>query len=302
VIAVTHRCASHHALPLCPGSSLSAWLGRATDIASTVPLAVSEILLATDLGDLSKYALVCAKQIASLRHAAVRAVHVIDLAGTQSGPVASFSASREAAHRALRHIQHELRVAGVPGSTSVLNTGSRARAIHDLASRSHPIMLILGMDAERSMLAPSLGATVKSILRCATYPVLLPSPPPAKSSASALERVLYLTDTSPQSLEAALRSWPAADNGLPAPLIAIQPPASVAANPSPAIPPQRYFPVQFFPFLVSASTIAREIAAFHPELIVLSLGAGSYLDTFTPGGIVHSLLTRPPCNILVVKT
>ena len=277
----------------------------ASPLVSASPHSPPEILFATDFSEVSRRALVCAKQIARLRAAPLHTLHVVDLTNAAGGAPSTFSVARDLAHRGLRHIQHELRLAGIAGSSTLIGGGSPAYAIQSAVVRYHPSLLVLGLESEHTMLAPALGPTIKSILRSAACPVLVigPHPPghPGARQPEALERAVFVTDTAPSSLEAALRAWPFIGNA-PAPrLFAVLPPDSAPDFGFSADARQRFDCPRTLPFPGAAEELRAEIAGFHAGLVVFGIRSGGYLDSLSLAGLLSCTIIRSPCPVLVVR-
>lgn len=260
------------------------------------------ILLATDFCAPARCALTCARHLAHLRGAAVRALHVMDLTSASTGKRPSYSVAEASAESRLRDIRHELRLAGLPESATLVTAGRPARAIRQAAAECHASLLILGINGARSRKASTLGATAHALLSQSPCPVLTVAPPCPDippSHAQPFERPLFVTDTAPGSARAALDAWP----GLQAP-----PPIRVVLPPGgehplkldPAIP-RRFASPRMIELPGAAVTLLRESASARAGLIVLALRAGSYLDSFVTGSFAHTLVTEAPCPVLTVR-
>jgi nucleotide-binding universal stress UspA family protein len=260
------------------------------------------ILLATDFCAPSQCALTCARHIAHLRGASVRALHVMDLTGTADPDHPSFSVVRDSAQSRLRDIRRELRLAGVAESATLVTAGRPAQAIRRAATQYHASLLILGVNGSRSRKASTLGSTARSLLGYAPCPVLTVRPPCAESPPKnhcATDRPFFVIDTAPESLRAALAAWPPLTDSLP--LRAVLPPngeRGLQIDPDIA---RRFAPARVLPLPQAALNLLREASETSAGLIVLALRAGGYLDSFVAGSVAHALITQAPCPVLTVR-
>lgn len=268
---------------------------------SSLPIASPEILLATDFGELAQRALACARQIARLRDAPLRALHVVDLMDASAARHSSFSEAHDSAQRGLRRIQRELRLAGMRGTATLITSGSAPHAIHDAVARYKPAMLVLGLHGEMCMFATSIGATAKSLLRRADYPVLTVGTGVANPTSRDCERVLLIADNAPQSLEAATHAWPSAENHAPQPLWVVLPPDFSPQPGSVSEDQRRFNPVSLLPHVDAADQMRRDLPGLAPGLVIVSLRARGYLDSLTPRSVLHTLITRAPCPVLTIR-
>jgi nucleotide-binding universal stress UspA family protein len=260
-----------------------------------------QILYATDFSKSSQSALTCAMQVARLRGASLHTIHVIDLTGGGSPQPSSFTATRESARRALRHIEHGLRLAGIPSSATVIAGGAAARSIHDAALRYQPKILVMGSHGEPSMLAPSVGSNLKAVLRRALYPVLLVNADHCKSSVFSFEPAIFITDGDPQSLAAAFAAWPPPDPLASLPLYTI-PPRGQSTNPeSPDPPPAAFAPIRSISPVEAGATLLREIASAEAGLLVIGLRSRGHLDTVAAGSLLREAITHASCPVLIAR-
>lgn len=260
-----------------------------------------QILYATDFSNSSLAALICARHIARLRGASLHTIHVIDLTGGGSSAPSSFTASREAARRSLRHIEHELRHAGIPSSATVIAGGSAAHSIHESALRYKPEMVVMGSHGKPSMLAPAVGANLKVVLRRALYPVLIVNADHCNSASFSFSPTIFLTDGDPQSLAAAVAAWPPPDSVAPLPLYTIAPPGQ-PRNPECPNPPAAAFPfIRSIPMVEAAAALLHEIASAQAGLVVIGLRARGHLDTLAAGSLLREAITHASCPVLIVR-
>lgn len=294
----TRVCTAHHLLPRLVALGSHHALRKAGLAVATSPTSVPEILLATDFGELAHRALACAKQMALLRGFPVHALHVIDLMGTATQTYSSFAAARDDSQRGLRRIQHELRVAGLRGSSTLVTAGSAPHAIHDAMLRYKASMLVLGLHGEISMLAATIGTSVKTLLRRAEYPVMTVGAGFPEPLSGLFERPLFVTDTLPESLRRAVDFR--MPGQAPAPLIVIQP-NDDAVNPANGEEYSAFSKVSRISFAAAAESLRRDLAAFIPTVAVVSLRAREYLDVLTPKSPLHTMLTRAPCPVLTLR-
>lgn len=269
-------------------------------LSHSIPDPAPEILLATDFGELAHRALACAKQIALERGVAVHALHVIDLMGTSTQMYSSFAAARDTSQRGLRRIQRELRLAGLRGSATLITAGSASHAIHEAALRYRALMLVLGLHGEISMMATAIGASVKSLLRRAEYPVLTVGAGFPEPVSGLFERPLFVTDAWPASMSRAADLWPMAPDQAPAPLFIVQPPKSPNEAAGEGENP-RFSGISRVPIAAAGDLLRQELTAAPPTVVVVSLRVRDYLDVLAPRSPLHTLITRAPCPVLTVR-
>ena len=267
----------------------------------------TEILLATDFCDPAQCALACARQIARLRGAAVRALHVMDFTGAAADERPPYSAVRDSAEHRLREIRRELRLAGVPESATLVAAGRPARAIRATAVQYQAALLILGLNGSRSRKSSTLGATARALLRHSPCPVLTVAAPcpdlsPEPASARALhhpilERPVFVADTAPESLRAALAAWPSPAESSTTRVVL--PPDGRRRIVQGAATPK--IPAGSLEFAGAARTLLRKAEATRAGIIVLGLRGGGYLDSFATGSFAHAIATGAGCPVLTVR-
>lgn len=280
------------------------------------PERMAEILFATDFCRPARAALACVRHVARFRGAPVRALHVLDLTGTtaEQREHGSFSAARDSAECMLREVRHELRHAGISENATLLTGGRPARAIRDAATEYHAAMLVLGINGTRSRKAHTLGATARALLAHCPCPVLTVSSdgPHAGSLLSPerapvhtpdchnFDRLIYITDSATGSFSAGFAAWPRAETA-PASLSVVLPPNG-GRRPAPAgAAPRRSVPRRTLELTGAAATLLAEFEHLAPDLVVLALRAGGYLDSFASGSFAHALITAAPCPVLTVR-
>ncbi len=259
------------------------------------------ILLATDFCAPARSALACACQIARLRGASVRAVHVMDLTGASSADRPSYSIAHDSAASRLRDIRREMRRAGVAESATLVTAGSPARAIRQVAAKEQASLLILGVNGTRSRKPSTLGPTARALLGhapCSVLTVAACDPKLHTETPRSLDRPLFVTDTASESLRAALAAWPALSR--PQIRLVLSPRGQSRLQLDPDIR-RRFAPARVLEFHGAALTLLRESAAIHAGLIVFSLRAGGYLDSFASGSFAHALITAAGCPVLTVR-
>ncbi len=260
------------------------------------------ILLATDFCAPAQHALACARQIARLRGAAVRALHVMDLSGTTSDDGPCYSVVHDSAESRLRDVRRELRLGCVPESATLVTAGRPARAIRQAAAEYGASLLILGVNGSRSRKASTLGSTARALLSCAPCPVLTVRPLDAHHScigSCTAERPLFITDTAPESLRAGLVAWPSAKNSQQI-RVALPPDGKRRLQLDPATP-LRFASAHVLELPDAAFTLLREAADTRVGIMVLALRSGSYLDSFATGSFAHTLITKAACPVLTVR-
>lgn len=270
-------------------------------VVSSHAYAGREILLATDFSESSWRALGVARQVARMRGAAVHAIHIIDLTdSSRAGPL-SFSSARDAAQRGLRQIQRDLRLAGVPGSATLITGGSVADAIHKSALRYQPCMVVLGLHGQRTMPAATPGETAKMILAHAPYPVAIVGDHVQANPTSPFARVLFVTDSAPESLRGAGEDWPNRNDPKSATLHIVLPPETARQTHSSQPHDERFASVRQFDYESAAEAALREAESSQADIVVLRIRAKSYLDSFAAGSIAHQVITRALCPVLTVR-
>lgn len=231
----------------------------------------------------------------------MRALHVMDLTRAAADSP-SYSVVQESAKSRLREIRRELRLAGVPESATVVAAGSPARAIRQAAARGHASLLIVGINGARSRKPNALGATARALLGHAPCPVLTVSracDERAAKASACFDRPLFITDTAPESLRAAIAAWPTLSSSRQ---IRIVLPADghQRLQPDPAIP-RRFAPAHVLPLPGAAHALLREAADTAAGIIVLAFRTGGYLDSFASGSVAHALITTASCPVLTVR-
>ncbi|MGC2639847.1 MAG: universal stress protein [Acidobacteriaceae bacterium] len=260
-----------------------------------------QILFATDFSKSSQSALLCARQIARQRGASLHTIHVIDLTGGGSPQPSSFTASRESARRALRHIEHGLRLAGIPSSATIIAGGSAAHSIHEAALRYKPEILVMGSHGEPIMLAPAVGANLKAVLNRALYPVLIVNADRCTSSSLSFAPAIFVTDGDPRSFAAAVAAWPpgAQEGGVPL----YWAPASGQAAPADLVAPHPagFAPARSIAGIEAAAALLRAIASAEAGLLVIGLRSRGHLDTLGAGSLLRETITHASCPVLIVR-
>jgi nucleotide-binding universal stress UspA family protein len=267
---------------------------------SSVPIALHEILLATDFCVPALRALAFAKQIARRRSASVRAVHVLDLTGDAPTTQHSFAAAHDSAERALRDIRRELRVAGVENSATLISAGKPAEALRGLVQLHHPSLLILGLNGSRSKNTAALGATSRSLLAAPPCPILTVNERCTAPSANAPERIVIVIDAAAGSLRAALDAWPLAPHQPPRGLLTIQPRGAKRTWLLPAALQRRFRPIEVVDSKSAAAAVLNHAKESGASLILAAFGSGAPLASLTRGSVAHTLLTQAPCPVLTV--
>jgi nucleotide-binding universal stress UspA family protein len=258
-----------------------------------------EILLATDFCEPARRALAFAKQIAGRRGAPLRAVHVLDLTGTDRNRQASFAAGHASAERALREIRLELRLAGIQNAATLISAGEPAAALRELVNQHRPSLLILGLNGASSQASAALGSTTRSLLADLPCPILTVNECcPGHPRKGAPDRVVYVVDTVPESLQAALAAWPLSPRRPSPAIIAIQSPRAQPAWELPAALKRRLHPILIPGDAQATETILHQ--ATKTGLIVLALQRGPRHASLARGSLAHTLLIQAPCPVLTV--
>ncbi|MGA7524001.1 MAG: universal stress protein [Acidobacteriaceae bacterium] len=276
-------------------------------MSSFPPIALQEILLATDFGGPSRRALAFAKQIALRRAAPLRIVHVLDLTGPQDPAKPSFAAAHDAAKRALREIRRELRLSGIDNTATLISAGNPAAALRELVLQHRPSLLILGLNVlgfnrlglngPRSHPPTALGSTAQALLDAPPCPILTVSEScPEHPPESALERVLFVVDASPESLRAALDAWPLAPHPSTPAILAVLPRRAQPAWKIPEDLQRRFHPILVLDRAKAEETVLHHARESRAGLIVAAFPGGTQL-----GSLAHALLTQALCPILTVR-
>lgn len=261
-------------------------------VAAPVAKATSEILYATDFSDASQRALICAKHIARLRGTTVRTIHIIDLAEIEG----NLNTVQDRAHREIRRIRRDLRLAGLKESATLITGGASAKSVCDAARRYKSKMLIIGLSADTFIISSAMGTTAKRILRRAPCPVMTVGIRTEDPPSHIFDRVLYVADNDPASLESATASWPV-KNRLEAPCFIVLPPGEA---PKHASADEAAVHLQISNQNAAALVLlaARELK---PELIVFGLKSGGYLDSWNASAVANKLIGNAPCPVITVR-
>ena len=222
----------------------------------------------------------------------------MDLTGASAASRPSYSVENDSARSRLRDIRRELRLAGLTESATLVTAGRPAQAIRRIAATDRVSLLVLGVNGSRSRKASTLGSTARALLRRAPCPVLTVRVLDARSLAqpsNAAMQPLFVTDTAPESLRAALAAWPML--AIPRQVRVVLPPEG---KHDPEIP-RRFAPARVLEFPDAPLTLLREAADTSAGLIVLAFRAGCYLDSFATGSFAHALVTGAPCAVLTVR-
>lgn len=265
----------------------------AQTVMAPVAKATSDILYATDFSDASQRALICAKHIARVRGMNVRTVHIIELAEAEG----LLNKMQDRAWRELRRVRRDLRLAKVKEFATVITVGgSAARAVCDAVRRYKASLLIIGISGDSFIISSVLGSTAKGILRRATCPVMTVGIRTEDPPSHVFDRVLYVADSDPASLEKALASWPV-KNRLEAPYFLVLPPGE---TPAPATPEEAAIRLQIAN-PNAAALVLRGAKELKPDLIVFAFKSGGYLDALNAGGFGYKIIGHAPCPVLTVR-
>ena len=291
---------AHRQIPFCPLLSIYGPGGRSPDV-SSVPIASQEILLATDFCEPARRALALAKTIARRRSSSLHAVHVLDL--TRAGELAprSFAAAHDSAQRALREIRRELRTAGLESAATLVSAGKPAAALREWVGQRLPSLLILGLNGATSQDPAAVGATARSLLAAPPCPILTVSERCPELSARALERLVIVIDAAPESLRAALDTWPL-EPRQPAPaILAVLPRRTKTDWNLPAARGRRFRPIVLLDQASAADAVLRHATEKRSGLILMSYASGTPSTSLSRGSMAHTLLTQAPCPVLTVR-
>jgi nucleotide-binding universal stress UspA family protein len=261
----------------------------------------TEILFATDFSEAARRALACAKQIARRRDAFLRVLHVIDLTSHAVPAHNSFNAAIESARRWLRSNRRQLRLAGIQEAATIISGGSISLAIRDAAVRYHASLLVMGLYGDPRIATPSFGGNVRRLFRSSPCPILTVGMRGPNNPAPAFERVLFVTDPSPESVAIAHQVWPL--DGQPQPIAHfIVLPSDATADvihgidTLPALAPRSIVAQQ-----QAAAVILAKAADANADLIVIGLRRGGCLDTLSLGSVIRSIWSKVACPVLTAR-
>ncbi|HZZ38576.1 MAG TPA: universal stress protein [Acidobacteriaceae bacterium] len=273
---------------------------------SSFPIALQEILLATDFCEPARLALASAKQIARRRAVPLRVVHVLDLTDSalSAGDAAgwrSFSLAHDSAERALREIRRELRLAGIENAATLVSAGKPAAALRERVHRDHPSLLILGLKGARTRKPHHLGATARPLLADPPCPVLTVNEHcPESPAAGALERLVIVVDATPNSLQAALDAWPPGPRQPSPTIFAVLPPDAQPTWEIPTALRRRFHPIRL-DHAQALDAVLRHATEAGASLIIAAFGRGTNLSSLTRGSLANTLLAQAPCPVLTVR-
>jgi nucleotide-binding universal stress UspA family protein len=260
-----------------------------------------EILFATDFSEPARRALACAKQIARRRGAFLRVLHVIDLTSHTVPAHNSFNAAIESARRWLRTNRRQLRLAGIQEAATIISGGSISLAVRDAAIRYHATLLVMGLHGDPRIATPSFGGNVRRLFRSSPCPMLTAGVRGPNNPAPTFERVLFVTDPSPEGVAAARQAWPL--DGQPEPIahFVVLPSDATAQlvhgiDAAPALAPRSIVAQQ-----QAAGVILAKAADAKADLIVIGLRRGSCLDTLSLGSVIRSIWSKVACPVLTAR-
>jgi nucleotide-binding universal stress UspA family protein len=173
---------------------------------NTNRVAFREILFATDLSTAAEKALPYAMEIARRYGAMLHVVHTIAPARYPYAPVAAWPALEEEEQRfrlqARQRLEHRLE--GMPHEIN-FQTGQVLPVLREAIECKNIDLLVIGTHGRTGVDKVVLGSVAESIFRDAACPVLTVGPRANTGSHSAAElsRILYATDFSAESLNAA---------------------------------------------------------------------------------------------------
>jgi nucleotide-binding universal stress UspA family protein len=266
------------------------------------PIPTTEILYATDFSEPATRALACAKLIARRSGVLLRALHVIDLTSHNSPAHSSFNAAIESARRALRINRRQLRLAGIHEAATLISGGSISLAIRDAAIRYHSTMIVMGLHGEPGIRIPNFGGNVRRLFRSAPCPLLAVGLRGTESRTPALERVLYVTDTSPESAQLAQQAWPLDSPTVPVAHFVVLPPDAPAGPAKSIDVPPGIAPLRIVAHRQAADLILAKATEAQADLIVVGLRGGGCLDTLSSGSVVRTIWTKGTCPVLTTRS
>ena len=189
-------------------SSLEPWKYKGTYLPTPAQIAFKNILFATDFSSTTGLALPYAVEIARRSGATIHAVHVVPPDIYPLVPPSEWPkmAQEEKEFREEKRNQLEEELKGLPHEF-LFPAGNVWQNIANIIEDKNIDLLILGTHGRTGMGKVLLGSVAETIFRQATCPVLTVGPAVSSSTthaaAAELNRILYATDFSLESLAAA---------------------------------------------------------------------------------------------------
>ncbi len=177
-------------------------------VPSAVEIALKRILVATDFSEFSEKPLDHALALARRFRAKLYIAHVVSSVGfTLAGPEAAEEAV-EAAWRDVRRLESDLERTGALEGLShdvLVRQGSVWEQLQQVIEQEHVDLIVIGTHGRTGLRKLVLGSVAEEIFRHASCPVLTIGPhvPDTLVPEKALRHVLYPTDLSPESAQAA---------------------------------------------------------------------------------------------------
>ena len=173
-------------------------------------VSVSKILLATDFSSAAAKAAGYARALARRYRASVEVAHVFDPAVvmTYEEAVIGLPAAerREWADHELKQLQEEFTGAGISAQAVLVESHRAGEGVLKVAVDDGVDLIVAGTESKRGVERLLLGSTAEKLIRGANCPVLTVGPKAREASDGPLrfERILYVTDFSPEAARAAV--------------------------------------------------------------------------------------------------
>jgi len=204
-------------------------------------------------------------------------------------------------------MRRELRLGGIQEAATVITGGTCSQAIRDAALRYHSSLLVVGLHGDPGLKTAVVGGTVRRLLRNPPCPVLTVGLRGPATERKGLENVLVVTDTAPESLEAAEQAWPSKLHGPNAVHFAVLPPVDEASGTVAVGESQKRLaskpitPARELDYGEAAKTILTQATTMEANLIVLGVNAGGYMDSLVSGSVTRAVIVKAPCPVLTVR-
>ncbi|MBI2677703.1 MAG: universal stress protein [Candidatus Koribacter versatilis] len=178
-------------------------------------LQLKNIIVATDFQRHSRAALNYAAMLARRFGARLEVVHAVPLAGELLVPgvrrSSGYLGRRTLSQRLMRSLALVPSLAGLRHAERVLE-GEASDVVNRAATRAKADLLVIGTSARVGMGRILLGSVAEEILRTANCPVLVIGPKVRRLRQVSLDRILFATDLSSNSLVAAPHAFALATN------------------------------------------------------------------------------------------
>ena len=278
------------------------------------PLAIKNILCATDFSDASLAAFPYLDALAERYGSQVHVAHVV---GPGIVPVLPQQEQQRLLREAESKMQDFLRRASklAPGRPyrPVLQCGEPSEMIRQIGQEFSADLVVLGTNGRRGLKRFMLGSVAEEIFRLVPWPVLTVGPKARNPKGRVrFHRLLFATDLSPASVAALPRAFEMAQQQQ-----AVLTLLTVARSKKEAerartrlqrlIPAELAPPVQVEALVQIGSpvrTILKTAGAGKTDLIILGVRSGGAWDraaTHAPGPIAYHVIAQAPCPVLTIR-